>query len=99
MEGGPQQKGPNEQDMAAATDLSPEQRTAMVRSMVERLADRLHRDGADLNGWLQLVRSYMVLGERDKAQAAAGEARRAFEREPEKLRQIDELTKGLGLEG
>jgi hypothetical protein len=41
----------------------------------------------------------MVLGEREKAQAAAGEARRAFEREPAKLRQIDELTKGLGLEG
>ena len=99
VEGGPNQKGPNEQDMAAANDLSSDQRTAMVRSMVERLADRLHRDGADLNGWLQLVRSYMVLGERDKAQAAAGEARRAFEREPDKLRQIDELTKGLGLEG
>jgi cytochrome c-type biogenesis protein CcmH len=92
--------GPNEKNVAdAAADLSPDQRSAMVRSMVERLADRLHRDGADLNGWLQLVRSYMVLGERDKAQAAAGEARRAFEREPEKLRQIDELTKGLGLEG
>lgn len=99
VEGGPTQKGPNEQDVAAASDLSPDQRTAMVRTMVERLADRLHRDGADLNGWLQLVRSYMVLGERDKAQAAAGEARRTFEREPEKLRQIDELTKGLGLEG
>lgn len=92
--------GPNEKEVAdAAADLSPEQRNAMVRSMVERLADRLHREGADLNGWLQLVRSYMVLGERDKAQAAAGEARRAFEREPDKLRQIDELTKGLGLEG
>jgi cytochrome c-type biogenesis protein CcmH len=98
-ETGPNQKGPNEKDLAAASDLSPEQRTAMVRSMVERLADRLHHDGSDLDGWLQLVRSYMVLGEREKAQAAAGEARRAFEREPAKLRQIDELTKGLGLEG
>jgi cytochrome c-type biogenesis protein CcmH len=91
--------GPNEKDMAAATDLSDEQRAAMIRGMVERLADRLHRDGADLEGWLQLVRSYMVLGEREKAQAAAGDARRAFAREPEKLRRIDELAKGLGLEG
>ena len=96
VEGGPTQKGPNEQDVAAASDLSPDQRTAMVRTMVERLADRLHRDGADLDGWLRLVRSYMVLGEREKAQAAAGDARRAFEREPDKLRQIDELAKGLG---
>jgi cytochrome c-type biogenesis protein CcmH len=91
--------GPNEKDAAAATDLSDEQRAAMIRSMVERLADRLHRDGADLEGWLQLVRSYMVLGEREKAQAAAGDARRAFARDPEKLRQIDELATGLGLKG
>jgi cytochrome c-type biogenesis protein CcmH len=63
------------------------------------LAERLRRDGADLDGWLRLVRSYMVLGEREKAQAAAGDARRAFAGEPDKLRQIDELAKGLGLEG
>src|SRR4051794_30295500 len=70
--------GPGEKDTGAASDLSDEQRATMIRGMVERLADRLHRDGADLQGWLQLVRSYMVLGEREKAQAAAGDARRAF---------------------
>ena len=91
--------GPSEEDAAAAADLSTEQRTAMVRGMVERLAERLHREGADLEGWLRLVRSYMVLGERDKAQAAAGEARRALASEPDKVRRIDELVKGLGLEG
>jgi cytochrome c-type biogenesis protein CcmH len=91
--------GPNEEDVAAAADLSTEQRTAMIRSMVDRLAERLHREGADLEGWLRLVRSYMVLGEREKAQAAAGEARRALASEPEKLRRIDDLVKGLGLEG
>jgi cytochrome c-type biogenesis protein CcmH len=91
--------GPSGEDLAAAADLSTEQRTAMIRSMVDRLAERLHREGADLEGWLRLVRSYMVLGERDKAQAAAGEARRALASEPEKLRRIDEFVKGLGLEG
>ena len=95
VEGGPSQ----EDTAAAAPDLSSEQRTAMIRGMVERLAERLHREGADLEGWLRLVRSYMVLGERDKAQAAAGEARRALASEPEKLRRINELVKGLGLEG
>src|SRR5215208_746286 len=90
--------GPSPADAAAAApDLSSEQRTATIRGMVERLAERLHREGADLEGWLRLVRSYMVLGERDKAQAAAGEARRALASEPEKLRRINELVKGLGL--
>jgi cytochrome c-type biogenesis protein CcmH len=95
VEGG----GPGPEDVAAAADLGPEQRMTMIRGMVEKLSDRLHHDGTDLEGWLRLVRSYMVLGERDKARAAAGEARHALASDPEKLRQIDELVKGLGLEG
>jgi cytochrome c-type biogenesis protein CcmH len=41
----------------------------------------------------------MVLGERDKAKAAVGEARHVLAREPEKLRLLDEGIKGLGIEG
>ena len=91
--------GPSQEDVAAASKLGPEQQKVMIQTMVARLAERLQRDGSDLDGWLRLVRSYMVLGEREKALAAAGEARRALASEPEKLRQIDELVKGLGLEG
>jgi cytochrome c-type biogenesis protein CcmH len=96
LEGGP---SPGPEDLAAAAEMGPEQRMTMIRSMVEKLSDRLHHDGTDLEGWLRLVRSYMVLGERDKARAAAGEARHALASDPEKLRRIDELVKGLGLEG
>jgi len=67
--------------------------------MVARLAERLNRDGSDLEGWLRLVRSYMVLGERDKALAAVADARRALASDPEKLRRVDDFVKGLGLEG
>jgi cytochrome c-type biogenesis protein CcmH len=95
--GGP---GPGPDDLAAAADLGPEQRLTMIRGMVEKLSDRLHHDGgADLEGWLRLVRSYMVLGERDKARTAAGEARHALASDPDKVRKIDELVKGLGIEG
>jgi cytochrome c-type biogenesis protein CcmH len=96
---GPIQSGPSEEQVAASADLPPEQRNAMIRSMVERLADRLTRDGSDVEGWLRLVRSYMVLGERDKARAAAGNARRALAADPGKLQRVDDLVKGLGLEG
>src|SRR5215467_11583663 len=91
--------GPSQEDVAAASKLGPEQQMAMIRTMVTRLADRLHQDGSDLEGWLRLVRSYMVLGERDKALTAVGEARRALAGDADKLRRIDELVKGLGLEG
>jgi cytochrome c-type biogenesis protein CcmH len=94
--GGP---SPTEQDVAAASDLSAEQRTAMIRGMIDRLAERLNRDGSDLDGWQRLVRSYMVLGDQDKARAAASDARRALAGEPDKLRRIEEFVKGLGLEG
>ena len=91
--------GPSEDQVAAASDLPPDQRIAMIKGMVERLAERLGKDGSDIEGWLRLVRSYMVLGERERALAAAGEARRALAAEPDKLRRIDELVKGLGLDG
>ena len=41
----------------------------------------------------------MVLGERDKAQAAAGDARKALAGDADKLRQIEDTIKSLGLEG
>ncbi len=91
--------GPTPGDIAAAADLSGDQRRDMVRGMVARLADRLHSNGADVEGWLRLVRSYVVLGERDKAKEAAADARRALDGHPDDAKRIDDLIKELGLEG
>ncbi len=91
--------GPSAGDMARAAELDPDARAEMIRGMVARLAERLDRDGADLDGWLRLVRAYAVLGERDKAIAAAANARRALASDPEKIQRLDALLKGLGLEG
>jgi len=91
--------GPNAGDIAAASQMSEQDRNTMVRGMVERLADRLKQDADDVEGWQRLLRAYVVLNERDKAQAAAGEARRAFASDPGKLRQIEDTIKSLGLQG
>jgi len=91
--------GPSPADIAAASQLSPEQRQEMVRGMVARLAARLKDEGGDLDGWLRLIRAYMVLGERDKARSAAADARRALAGDPDKLRRINDAAKGLGLDG
>jgi cytochrome c-type biogenesis protein CcmH len=90
--------GPTAEDMAAAQNLSPEQRTAMVRGMVERLAERLKNDGSDLDGWRRLVRAYMVLGEADNAKSAAAAARKALSGDPDKQRLFDEFAKAIGIE-
>jgi cytochrome c-type biogenesis protein CcmH len=71
----------------------------MIQGMVERLSERLHRDGGDVEEWLRLVRSYMVLGQTDKARAAVVDARRALAGDTTKLRRLDDLLRGLGLEG
>jgi cytochrome c-type biogenesis protein CcmH len=91
--------GPSDEQVAASSDLSAVQRNDMIRGMVERLSERLHRDGSDIEGWLRLVRSYMVLGDPDKARSAVADARRALAGASGKLQRLDELVKGLGLEG
>jgi cytochrome c-type biogenesis protein CcmH len=62
--------GPTAGDIAAAQSMSPEQRQAMIRSMVERLAARLEQNPGDKEGWARLAHAYDVLGDTDKAQAA-----------------------------
>jgi len=91
--------GPSAQDVAAAAQMNEAQRNEMVRGMVEGLAAKLAQDGSDVDGWLRLLRAYMVLGERDKAQTAASEARRALANDPDKLRRVEDALKGLGLSG
>jgi cytochrome c-type biogenesis protein CcmH len=79
--------------------MTPDERNQFIRDRVESLAVRLRQDGSDIDGWLRLLRAYMVLGERDKAKAAAGEARKALAREPDKLRQLDQGIKEFGVGG
>jgi cytochrome c-type biogenesis protein CcmH len=79
--------------------MSEKDRGEMIRGMVARLADRLKSDSHDVDGWQRLLRAYMVLGEREKANAAAADARRALANDPDKLRRIEDMIKNLGLEG
>jgi cytochrome c-type biogenesis protein CcmH len=91
--------GPSADDVAAANTMSEKDRGDMIRGMVARLADRLKQNGDDIEGWQRLVRAYMVLGDRNKALAAATDAKRALAGDPDKLRRIEDMIKDLGLEG
>lgn len=89
----------SDQDVAAAKDMTEGDRNSMIRGMVDRLATRLKDNGDDVEGWLRLVRAYMVLGERDKAQAARGDARQAVGNDAARLQQLNDGLKSLGLDG
>ncbi len=63
--------GPTGDEVAAAADMSDGDRTAMINGMVTRLAARLKDEPTDVDGWLQLIRSYVVLGRGEDAAEAA----------------------------
>jgi cytochrome c-type biogenesis protein CcmH len=71
--------GPTAQDVAAARSMSPEERQAMIRSMVDRLAARLEQNPNDKDGWTRLAHAYDVLGESEKAEGARARAARVPE--------------------
>lgn len=67
-------RGPSQEQMQAAAKLSPEERQAMIRGMVESLAARLEQSPNDREGWVRLARSYEVLNEPEKAKQAWAKA-------------------------
>jgi cytochrome c-type biogenesis protein CcmH len=98
--GGSGAPAPSSEAMAAAAKgMNEADRGAMIRGMVDRLASRLRQNGDDVEGWLKLVRAYMVMGDRDKAKGALTNARQAVANDVERLRQLNEGLKDLGLDG
>ena len=63
-------RGPDQADIAAAAEMSDEERQAMIESMVDGLAARLAEDPSDAQGWQRLARAYDVLGRPRDAQTA-----------------------------
>jgi cytochrome c-type biogenesis protein CcmH len=98
-EGAPEgsSSGPNSGDIAAAQQMNPADRQAMIEAMVQRLADRLTQNGDDLAGWLKLVRAYTVLHRKDDALKALERAKTQFSGNVEALQQLDTLAAELGL--
>ncbi|WP_128292611.1 c-type cytochrome biogenesis protein CcmI [Afifella aestuarii] len=91
-------RGPSQEEMDAAGAMAPEDRMAMIEGMVDNLADRLEKKPDDADGWLQLVRSYAVLGRREDAAEAARTALASVS-DTEKRREIAQLAQDLRLPG
>lgn len=78
--------------------MTPAEREAMVRDMVDGLDARLREDPMDLDGWERLIRARMVLGERDAAQDALERALEAFAEAPFPSQRLAELGGELQLD-
>ncbi|KIC37264.1 c-type cytochrome biogenesis protein CcmI [Leisingera sp. ANG-M7] len=89
--------GPSAEDMAGASELSPEEQQEMIRGMVTRLSDRLATEGGSAEEWARLIGALSVLGETERARTVYDEARGAFEADAEALALLDTIAAQAGL--
>ncbi len=90
-------RGPSASDMAAASDLSAEDRQAMVQNMVSQLSERLASEGGSSAEWARLINALTVLGDTEKARAILAEARQIFGQSPRDLSAIEAAATQAGL--
>jgi cytochrome c-type biogenesis protein CcmH len=95
----PAASGPDSAQGKAIAAMPAQDRQAMIRSMVDRLATRLQSNGDDVDGWLKLIRAYSVLAEPAKAKEAVANARKALAGKGREAARIDALAKELNIGG
>jgi len=66
--------GPSRDQVEAAQNMTPQERQAMIRTMVDGLAEKLKDNPDDIAGWLRLGRARTVLGDKQDAKAAYARA-------------------------
>ncbi|MCZ8152473.1 MAG: c-type cytochrome biogenesis protein CcmI [Rhodobacteraceae bacterium] len=89
--------GPDGAAIAAAEDMSPEDRQAMIEGMVAQLGERLATDGGPVEDWARLISSLSVLNRMDEAQEIYAEALTRFEGSPSQQSFLREQALNAGL--
>jgi cytochrome c-type biogenesis protein CcmH len=103
-----QLKAPPQESVAAAPQISQEDVSAiqsmpaadqqeMIRSMVDRLAAKLEASPRDAEGWVRLMRSRMVLQQKDEARAALSKALTIFADDAPTQAQLKSSAAELGI--
>jgi len=88
---------PTSEDIAAARDMSTGDRSAMIEGMVESLAEKLKTEPKNFEGWMRIIRSYSVLGDKDKAADALKQGLAVFPADGSQGKQLLALAGELGL--
>jgi tetratricopeptide (TPR) repeat protein len=85
--------------MTKSETMPPGGHDAAIRSMVDGLADRLKSSPRDVEGWTRLMRSRVVLGEREVAATAFRKALEVFKDDSAASGKITAAAIELGLTG
>ncbi|MDP5307511.1 c-type cytochrome biogenesis protein CcmI [Paracoccus spongiarum] len=89
--------GPDAEAMAAAEDMTPEERQQMIAGMVERLEARLAENGGTPEEWARLISALAVMGRADHAGKIWAEAQDRFAQSAEALAPIRAAAQAAGL--
>jgi len=89
--------GPSVEKPAKSEAMPPRERDAAILSMVNGLADRLESSPRDVEGWILLMRSRVVLGEREVAATAFRKALEVFKDDSAASGKITTAAIELGL--
>lgn len=97
MEQGSSVSGPSEGDFAPAQGMPPGQRREMIEGMVASLDAKLQENPDDVAGWRMLLRSFVVLGQRDEAEAALERAQEVLGAQSQQGKELMDFALELGL--
>ncbi len=86
-------RGPDAEQIEAASGMSPEDRQSMIEGMVDGLAARLEEDPGVVAEWVQLIRAYTVMGRIEERDAAIKAAMEAHKDDSVALQQIQEAAR------
>ena len=84
-------------EIAKSEAMPPHESDAAIRAMVDGLADRLESSPRDVEGWTRLMRSRVVLGEREVAATAFRKALEVFKDDSAASGKITAAAIELGL--
>ena len=91
-------RGPSQDQIDAAQDLSPAERMQMIEGMVSGLGERLATEGGPVEDWAQLISALGVLGRMNEAAAILANARDAFGNDPAAADVLARVADRVGLE-
>ena len=89
--------GPTGEQVAAAQAMPDGDRAAMIEGMVAGLDQKLRANPQDPDGWMRLVRSYLVLNRPNEARDALGRGRAALGEASESGQKLLAFAASLGL--
>jgi cytochrome c-type biogenesis protein CcmH len=90
-------KGPDAAAVDAASSMAPQDRQAMIDTMVAGLDEKLRQNPRDTEGWMRLIRSYVVLGKADQAREALHRGIAVFGADSEEAKKFTAFAASLGL--